>query len=120
MYSEDYTMYDYESLKVLRDYKIEQLEVILKKAVDFKYRVSLGKGARIAIESTILLCFMLSLVIKANIFSLVYLAFIIRYMTASVNSKMLVLMRINTYMGFFIFIQYALILINLTCITSPQ
>ena len=117
-YSEGHTLYDYESIKVLRDHKISQLEKILKTAVDFKYRVSLGKGARIAIESFILLAFMMSLVYKSNIFSIVYLVFIVRYMTAGIR-KMDVIIRINWYMGVAIITQYALIVVNLTCLSSP-
>jgi len=36
--------YDYESVEVLRKFKSEQLETILKNAVDLKYKVSLAKG----------------------------------------------------------------------------
>jgi hypothetical protein len=104
---------------VLRDHKIEQLEKILTKAVDFKYKVSLAKGMRIYLESLILLALMCSLVIKSNVFSIVYLVFVLRYMIAGKQDKMAIFIKINWWLCLCIMIQYALVLLNLTVITSP-
>jgi hypothetical protein len=72
--------YDYESIKVTREFKIGQLKKILKDAVDLKYRISLSKGLRMAYECIIMMLIMIALIAKANIFSLFYLTFVIRYM----------------------------------------
>jgi hypothetical protein len=72
--------YDYESIKVTREYKIETLKKILKDAVDLKYRISLSKGMRMVWETIIMMGTMVALIAKANVFSLFYLMFVIRYM----------------------------------------
>jgi len=42
--------YDYESFPVLRDHKISLLELMLKQAVDRKYKISFLKGMQIVFE----------------------------------------------------------------------
>lgn len=108
---------------MLRDFKINQLKNILTKAVDFKYSVSLAKGTRIFFETMIMFAFMFCLVIKANVFSLVYLIFVIKYMTSSLGTgetnRMPLLAKMNKYVCICLFIQYMLILMNLTSLTTP-
>jgi hypothetical protein len=72
--------FDYESIKVTREYKIDKLRGILKDAVDLKYRISLAKGLRMVWECIIMMGVMIALIAKANIFSLFYLVFVIRYL----------------------------------------
>ena len=61
---------------------------------------------------------MLSLVLKCNLFSLIYLLFIVRYST--VDSKTDFLTRLNFYMAFCLLINYSLILMNLSPKISPR
>jgi type III secretory pathway lipoprotein EscJ len=97
--------YDYESIKVTREHKVEQLKKIIKDAVDFKYRISLGKGMRMVQEVFIMVGIMIALIAKANVFSLIYLTFVIRYMY---NPKTDILFKISIYMSFFLAVQYIL------------
>jgi hypothetical protein len=71
--------YDYESIPVLRRFKIESLRQILKEAVDCKYKISYYKGCQLYLESMIIFIMMMSLLLKANIWSVVYFLFIIKY-----------------------------------------
>jgi hypothetical protein len=71
--------YDYESIPALRDFKIRSLEKALEDNVDRKYKISLAKGMQLALENFIMLILMLSLIMKANLFSLVYLVFLIKF-----------------------------------------
>ena len=90
----------------------------MKDNVDFKYNVSFAKGNRIIIEGVILFLIMLSLCFKCNIFSLIYLLFLFRY--PNVGSKSGYMVRLGFYMAVIIFINYALLLLNLTEEISPR
>mmetsp|Transcript_21579 Transcript_21579/g.33233 ORF Transcript_21579/g.33233 Transcript_21579/m.33233 type:complete len:262 (-) Transcript_21579:5310-6095(-) len=109
--------YDYESIPILRDYKIGFLRKILKEAVDRKYKISLIKGMQMFFECIMIFLLMISLVMKANLYSIVYLIFIIRF--ATTTSKTQLLIRLNTYMSIALALQYFLYLLNLTAHTSP-
>ena len=88
---------DYESVEVLKEYKIKQLEIILKDAIDRKYKISFLKGMQLAFESAILLILMISVVLKANIFSLIYLLFIFKFLIS--RGKTYLLVRMVSYMS---------------------
>ena len=109
---------DYESVAILRDHKIRSLEKILKEAVDRKYKISFYKGMQLAFESLVLLVLMLSVCLKSNLFSLIYLLFIARYLTGS-NSKFRLLVHVTTYVALCFISQYLLYMLNLTSNTSP-
>ena len=83
--------YDYESIPALRDYKIQCLEKALEDNVERKYRISLAKGMQLALENFIMLILMASLIMKANLFSLMYLVFLIKF--ACTNNKTDLLIR---------------------------
>ena len=61
---------------------------------------------------------MFALVMKANVFSIAYLCFIINYLTVTRN-RMRTLMKMNTYVCFSLGLQYILVVLNLTSLTSP-
>ena len=89
--------YDFREIKKVKEFKLMRLERLIKNAVDLKYKISLGKGARIFFETFIMLGFMFTLVMKANIFSIIYLVFVIKYLTSTEN-KIRILIRFNTYL----------------------
>lgn len=70
---------DYESVPVLKSHKISQLLQILKEAVDRKYKISFYKGIQIFMEPLIIILLTVSLIAKANLWSVVYLLFIFRF-----------------------------------------
>ena len=109
--------YDYESIPILRDYKIKFLRQTLKEAVDRKYKISLIKGMQMFFECTMILLLMISLVMKANLYSMVYLIFIFRFATTTNKTQLLI--RLNTYMAVVMSIQYIFYLMNLNAHTSP-
>lgn len=61
---------------------------------------------------------MVSMILKANIFSIVYLLFIFRYVQCSVKIHLLV--RLVKYMSICFVLQYVLFLLNLTAQSAPQ
>ena len=69
------------------------------------------------IENFIIFLLMISSILKCNVFSLVYLLFIIKYPT--VYNKADYLMHLNIYMAFIIFINYLFLVLNLTPKISP-
>jgi len=109
---------DLETIPVLRDFKIKQLKKILKDAVDMKYKISLSKGFMMFVECFIILNLMISLVLKANVFSLLYLIFIFRF--ATIQNKTSLLIKLNMYLTLSICVQYLLYLCNLNGHTSPK
>lgn len=109
---------DYEDVPVLRQFKIDQLEKILKDSVRRKYKISFFKGVQLAFECLILLILMVSVVLKANVFSLIYLLFILKYLRS--RSKTELLVRMVTYMALCFLCQYALFVFNLTDEISPS
>lgn len=102
----------------MRKYKAQQLENIVRDGINRKYKISFAKGMQFALETLILLVLMCSVVLKANIFSLFYLAFIFKYITSRGKAEMLV--RIATYMSVAFVAQYALFVLNLTDGVSPS
>ena len=56
------------------------MHAYLKESVDRKYKISFFKGAQMAYESIILLVLMISVIMKANIFSIIYLLFIFKFL----------------------------------------
>jgi len=61
---------------------------------------------------------MISLVMKANFWSIVYLIFVFKYTCTRNKTKLLV--RITSYLSWSLLIQYTLFLLNLTAGSSPQ
>lgn len=110
--------YDYESVPVLRRFKIDSLRQILKEAVDCKYKISYYKGCQLYLESVIIFIMMVSLLLKANIWSVVYLIFIIKY--ARTRQRTNLMIRICIYISASLFAQYVLFLLNLTANSSTQ
>lgn len=109
--------YDYESIPIFKNYKIAQLKKILEQAIERKYKISFAKGMMIASESIIFLILMVSMMLKANILSIIYLLFIIKAASSKFKAPMLV--RVNTYIALNLTIQYIIYLLNLTASTSP-
>ena len=70
---------EYEEIDVLKNHKIEMLGNILQQAVDSKYKISFAKGMIIFLQSVILFIMLLSVAIKANIFSILYLLIVFKY-----------------------------------------
>ena len=109
---------DYEEIEVLKKHKIHQHEKILRQAIDSKYKISLSKGFQLVYESLCLLVLLISIIMKANIFSLIYLSFIFKYVMSRGKTDLLV--RMTTYIAICISIQYLLFMLNLTHETSPS
>ena len=108
---------DYESIPILKKYKINCLESILKDQINRKYKISFYKGIQMVLETMVLFVLMLSICMKANIFSIVYLIFIIRYITSKAKTQLLV--HIVVYITICFLMQYFLFLLNLTSEISP-
>ena len=64
-----------------------------------------------------MLLLMCSLALKANLYSLIYLMFIYKFLRT--KSKTQLLVRVNAYMSVLFFVQYTLFVLNLTHATSP-
>lgn len=116
-YAFEESNYDYESYPALKKHKIELLETMLKRYINRKYKISFSKGMQLGIECLILLVSMVSMLLKANVFSFVYLVFIYRYFTCP--SKVRLLVRMSHYIAFMFTAQYLLYILNLTSSTSP-
>ena len=110
--------YDYESIPVLREFKVNALRDIIKQAVDRKYKISFSKGMQMAFEAAIIFLLMISIVVKANLFSLLFLIFIFKF--ALTTSKTELLVRANTYMCILFMVEYIVYLLNMTKTTSPR
>jgi len=109
--------YEYESVPVFAKYKEECLKKILKQNVDRKYKISFYKGMQFFLESIVQILLMSSVVIKGNMYSLIYTLLILRFIRCRQKTELLI--KINRYMAFFFFVQYFLYMINLTASTSP-
>jgi hypothetical protein len=70
-----------------------------------------------ALESFIILVLMTSVVLKANLFSLVYLVFIFKFLMSRGKTQLLV--RMVSYMSICFMCQYLLYMLNLTDAISP-
>jgi len=62
----------------------------LAEAIDRKYKISFYKGVQFAFESVILLVLMISVALKSNIFSLIYMLFIVKYLMCRAKAELLV------------------------------
>jgi hypothetical protein len=71
---------DIETYPIFRAIKIWMLGQILRENIDRKYAISISKGVKIVMESVILILLIASVVIKANLFSFVYLMLTVRYL----------------------------------------
>ena len=110
--------YDYESYPILRNHKINLVEMMLKSFIDRKYKISFMKGMMLLMEQSVLLITVITMIIKANMYSFIYFIFVIKYFKS--QSKVFLLVRMNYYIALIFIIQYATFLFNLTSGTSPQ
>jgi hypothetical protein len=88
---------DSETIPVLKEYKLNQMRIFLQEAVDRKYKISFCKGVQLALESLIVFILMVSVVMKANIFSLIYLIFVFKFLLS--REKVMLLVRLVQYMA---------------------
>ena len=109
---------DYESVPVLKEFKVEALRQNLKENVDRKYRISYYKGVQLFLESVIIFLLFVSLLMKANLWSIVYLLLIFKY--CCTRSKTELMVRMCSYLSVSLTLQYLLFLLNLTSNSSPQ
>jgi len=112
------TFVDYESVAVLKKHKIEMLYKILEGAVERKYKISFAKGMQLLLENICLFLLMVSVVLKANVFALIYLIFIFKYLMSSAKQNLLV--RMASYISLCLIIQYMMFVLNLTDEISPR
>ena len=110
---------EYEEIEVLKNHKISMLEQILKQAVETKYKISFVKGSILVFKCLIFFFLLVSIAIKANIFSILYLLFAIMFMMLS-KYQTRVLVFITPYICLCLSIQYLMFMLNLTQATSPQ
>lgn len=108
--------FDYESVPVLKNHKIEALRQILKEGVDRKYIISWYKGLQLWFETVIVFLLMVSLMMKANMWSLIYMIFIFKYSMS--RNKTNIMIRILLYLSVSLFLQYTLYLLNMTANSS--
>jgi hypothetical protein len=108
---------DYESVPILRDYKIKVLADELKEAIDRKYKISFHRGVQIAFETFILFILMLSIVLKSNVLSLIYMIFVVRFLSSPKKSSILV--HLMVFISITFVCQYTLLVVNLTDRISP-
>ena len=102
------TFVDYESVAVLKKHKIEMLYKILEGAVERKYKISFAKGMQLLLENICLFLLMISVVLKANVFALIYLIFIFKYLMSSAKQNLLV--RMASYISLCLIIPNAIVL----------
>jgi hypothetical protein len=88
---------DYEDVPLYAKYKIGLLQQNIRENVDFKYKISLYKGLQLFFESAVQFLLMFSIVMKANVYSLIYLIFIFRFIKCRTRTELLV--KINAYMS---------------------
>lgn len=93
------------------------MKLILEEAVNRKYKISFFKGMQLFIENAVLFVLMLSVILKSNLFALIYLLFIIKYLRSPAKQNLLV--KLTIYLAFCLTAQYLLFLLNLTAEISP-
>lgn len=108
----------YEEIDFLKKFKIESLEKILKNAITTKYKISYYKGAIFVCEAMVMITLMISIALKSNVFSLVYLFFVIKYPFCEVKHHLFV--RLCFYLSISLSLQYALYWLNLTSYTELE
>ena len=111
-------LYELESFPILRDYKIKFLRDLLSEAVDRKYKISFHKGMQFAFEALIVFVLMVSIVLKSNILSIIYLLFVFKYIQC--RSKVQLLVHLAATISITFVAQYLLLVINLTHHVSPS
>lgn len=77
---------EYESINILKQCKINAYEKMIKQSVDRKYKISLYKGVQMVLESIILFVLMVSVCMKANMFSIIYVLFICKYLMSAAKT----------------------------------
>ena len=110
--------YDMESFPILREYKINFLKDLISQAIDRKYKISFHKGMQFVFEALIVFVLMLSIVLKSNILSVIYLLFLFRYVQC--RSKVQLLVHMAVFISITFVLQYFLLVINLTHHVSPS
>ena len=80
---------DLETVPILKKFKLERMHDYLVEAIERKYKISFFKGAQLAFESVILFILMISVVMKSNIFSIIYLLIIFKFISSRSKTKML-------------------------------
>ena len=65
------------------------LETIIKDGINRKYKISFAKGMQMLEECLVLFVMMVSVILKANIFSLLYLSLIYKYICSKNKQDML-------------------------------
>jgi hypothetical protein len=93
------------------------LETLIRDGINRKYKISFAKGMQMIEECLVLFVLMVSVILKANIFSLFYLSLIYKYIQS--RSKQEMLGRMVIYMSLAFITQYALYVFNLTDGSAP-
>jgi hypothetical protein len=83
-----------------------------------KYKISFSKGMMFLMEGIVMITLMISIALKSNVFSLVYLFFVLKYPFCEVKHKLFV--RLCFYISISLCLQYALYWLNLTEYTSLE
>ena len=87
-----------QDMPILRLFKIKSLKSIIEEAVNRKYKISFFKGMQLFIENTVLYVLMISVILKSNIFALIYLLFVIKYLQSPAKQNLLV--KLTMYISF--------------------
>lgn len=111
--------YDLEDVPIFRAHKINQIEEVLQRAIDTKYKISLFKGFRMFYQSFILFLLTCSLVLRGDIFAVMYLVFVIRLMTVKPELTRKMMVRLCMYCAGTILFTYFVTVLNLTDSFSP-
>ena len=81
-----------------------------------KYKISFSKGMMFFMEALVMITLMISIALKSNVFSLVYLFFVIKYPFCEIKHKLFA--RLCFYISISLCLQYALYWVNLTMYTE--
>lgn len=115
--NEDKDIMDYEEYDVLRHHKIKLLQGQIEEAISRKYRISFARGIRIFYEQCILFLLMMAMLLKSNVYSIVYLVYVIKYMLT--DTKVRLLTRLVRTVCLVMMLQYSLFLTNMVAHLSP-
>jgi hypothetical protein len=94
--------YEYESVPIFAKHKCEALKEILQQNIDRKYKISFYKGMQFYMESIIQFLLMASVILKSNVYSLIYLVLIYRMIRCRQKTELLI--KINRYMAILFFV----------------
>lgn len=89
----------------------------IRESIERKYKISFHRGVQIAFETLIILILMISVVLKSNVLSLIYMLFIFRFLTSSKNSVLFV--HLAVFISITFVLQYFLLVVNLIDRISP-